>query len=73
MTTLYLTEQQNKFLQALLEGKTMKQISTMLGVSYSRVIQILNIMLLKTNCKSRTELLVKGKDFDIKIKENYLK
>ena len=63
-----LTQQQAKTLDLFLEGMSLTEISLTLGVSYSRVINILNDLLIKTGYKSRKELLANGKMLEINIK-----
>lgn len=62
-----LTEQQSQTLNLFVDGKTMKEIALYLGVSYSRVINILNSILIKTGSKSRKELLSKARLLEISV------
>lgn len=50
------------------QRKSMKEISLTLGVSYSRTINILNEILIKTGYKSRNELFAKGADLEFEVK-----
>lgn len=62
-----LTEQQSQTLNLFVEGMSMKEIALHLGVSYSRVINILNSILIKTGSKSRKELLSKARLLEISV------
>lgn len=59
------TEMQYKAVKLYLDSehpKNMKEIALELGVSYSRVINILNNLLIKTRSATKKELLIKAKD-----------
>lgn len=58
MVIITVTEQQKKTLDLLYEGKSYQDIALALGVSYSRIINILNNILIKTKLSSRKELLL---------------
>ena len=58
MIIITVTEQQKKTLDLLYEGKSYQDIALALGVSYSRIINILNNILIKTKLSSRKELLL---------------
>lgn len=64
-----LTAQQKKALDLFVTGMSLKELSLNLGVSYSRVINILNDILVKTGYKSRKELLANGKLLEITVKK----
>lgn len=64
-----LSPQQYKTLDLFLQGLTIKEVALNLGVSYSRAINILNEILVKTGWKSRKELLANGKLLEISIKK----
>lgn len=64
-----LSKQQARTLELFLEGKTMREMALSLGVSYSRVMNILNEILIKTGIKSRKELLIEGKAIEFEVKE----
>lgn len=64
-----LSKQQARTLELFLDGKTMREIALSLGVSYSRVMNILNEILIKTGIKSRKELLIEGKTIEFEVKE----
>lgn len=63
-----LSKQQARALEFFLDGKSMREISLLLGVSYSRTINILNEILIKTGIKSRKELLIEGKSMEFEVK-----
>ena len=67
MADIKLTEQQAKALNFLGDGYNYKRIALALNVSYSRVINILNDLLLKTGLKSKRELIANAKiiEYDI--------
>lgn len=58
MIEITVTLQQARALDAFFEGKTLADIALSLGVSYSRIINILNAILVKTKLSSRKELLL---------------
>ena len=58
MITITVTPQQKRALDLFYEGKTYQEIALALGVSYSRIINILNNILVKTKTSSRKELLL---------------
>lgn len=62
-----ITEQQKKVLTMFAQGKTMKEIALALDVSYSRVINILNELLIKTGFKSKRELLANAKIIEFEV------
>ena len=62
-----LTEQQEKVLTYLGEGKSYKEMALSLNVSYSRVINILNDLLIKTGLKSKRELLANAKTLEYEV------
>lgn len=65
-----LSEQQIKTLDLFSkEGLNMKDIATHLGVSYSRVINILNEILVKTGYKTRKELLINANNLEYSLKK----
>lgn len=64
-----LTAQQKKALDLFVTGMSLKELSLNLGVSYSRVINILNDILVKTGYKSRKELLANGKLLEVTVKK----
>lgn len=64
MADIKLTQQQATALDLLGEGKNYKEIALTLNVSYSRVINILNEILLKTGFKSKRELIVNAKTLE---------
>lgn len=67
METIKLSKKQAATLELFLAGKNMREISLSLGVSYSRIITLLNELLVKTGLKSRKELLLQGKNFTFDI------
>lgn len=67
MEVIKLTEQQERALNLLGEGKNYKEIALTLGVSYSRVINILNDLLIKTGFRSRKELLANAKTLEYEV------
>ena len=62
-----LTEQQEKVLTYVGEGKSYKEMALSLNVSYSRVINILNDLLIKTGLKSKRELLANAKPLEYEV------
>ena len=68
MTAIEISEKQAAALELFLAGKNMREIALTLGVSYSRIITLLNELLVKTGLKSRKELLLQGKNFNFNIK-----
>lgn len=65
-----LSEQQIKTLELFAkDGINMKDISTRLGISYSRVINILNEILIKTGYKTRKELLINSNKVEYCLKK----
>jgi len=66
---IILSEKQHRSLELLLEGNSLKSIALTLGVSYSRVVTLLNEVLIKTGYKSRKELLINGKNLEIELKK----
>ena len=65
-----LSEQQIKTLELFAkDGINMKDISTRLGISYSRVINILNEILIKTGYKTRKELLINSNNVEYCLKK----
>lgn len=65
---IYLTQQQDKVLKSFLRGLNMKELALEQSVSYSRIINILNEILLKSGIKSRKELLINGHKLDYMVK-----
>mgnify|MGYP006057245617 CR=1 FL=1 len=66
---LTLTQQQARVFDLFVKQRNnMKEIALTLGVSYSRIINILNEILIKTGFKSRNELLIKGVDLEFEVK-----
>ena len=63
-----LSQQQANTLELFLEGKSMKQMALTLGVSYSRIVNLLNEVLIKTGTKSRKELLIHGNEIEYVVK-----
>lgn len=66
---IILSEKQKRTLELFLEGNSLKSIALTLGVSYSRVVTLLNEVLIKTGYKSRKELLINGKNLEIELKK----
>lgn len=64
MAEIKLTEQQERALNLLGDGRNYKEIALTLNVSYSRVINILNEILLKTGLKSKRELIANAKTLE---------
>ena len=58
MIEIIVTPQQAKALDYFFEGLTLADVALKLEVSYSRVINILNAILVKTRLTSRKELLL---------------
>ena len=67
MEVIKLTGQQEKALKLLGDGKNYKEIALTLNVSYSRVINILNDLLIKTGLKSRKELIANAKTLEYEV------
>ena len=67
MKVIKLTVQQEKALKLLGDGKNYKEIALTLNVSYSRVINILNDLLIKTGLKSRKELIANAKTLEYEV------
>lgn len=67
MEVIKLTVQQEKALKLLGDGKNYKEIALTLNVSYSRVINILNDLLIKTGLKSRKELIANAKTLEYEV------
>jgi len=65
-----LTSIQAKVLEMLLSGINMREISQTLNISYNRVINIANSILIKTRMQSRKELLINGKNIEYTVKED---
>ena len=63
------TPQQKRALVLFFEGKTYQEIALALGVSYSRVINILNNILVKVKLSSRKELLLNKDKFIFEIQQ----
>ena len=59
MIEINVTPQQKKALDKFFEGMPLTEIAFELNVSYSRIIQILNTILIKTKLQTRKELLIK--------------
>ena len=59
MIEIWVTVQQKKVLDKYFEGTPLTDIAVDLNISYSRVIQILNNILIKTKLQTRKELLIK--------------
>lgn len=64
MAEIKLTKQQERALNLLGDGRNYKEIALTLNVSYSRVINILNEILLKTGLKSKRELIANAKTLE---------
>lgn len=63
------TEQQAKAFDLFVnERKNMREISLLLGVSYTRVVNILNEILIKTGYKDRKTLFQEGKTMEFSVK-----
>jgi len=69
MDKIILSARQGEALKLLAEGKSIADISLELGVSYSRAINILNEILIKSGLKSRKELLANAKTLDFEVRE----
>ena len=67
MEAIKISPKQAAALELFLAGKSMREISLTLSVSYSRVISLLNELLVKTGLKTRKELLLQGKDFTFEV------
>lgn len=67
MGIVKITNQQARALNLLGEGKNYKEIALTLGVSYSRVINVLNELLIKTGFKSRKELMANAKTLEYEV------
>ena len=65
---IYLTAQQAKVFELFVAGRNMKEIAMAIGVSYSRVVNILNEIVIKCGYTSRRELLINAKDIEVVIK-----
>lgn len=63
------TPQQKRALDLFFEGKTYQEIALALGVSYSRIINILNNILVKVKLSSRKELLLNKDKITYEIQE----
>lgn len=62
MEEVTVTKLQLDVVNAYMEGQSMKEIALAVGVSYSRVINIFNAILIKARCATKKELLLKAKD-----------
>ena len=69
MTKLILSQRQAEALNLLSTGRSIADISLALGVSYSRAINLLNEILVKTGIKTRKELIVASKTLEFEVKE----
>ena len=58
MIEITVTQQQATALDYFFQGNTLADVALKLEVSYSRVINILNTILIKTRLSSRKELLL---------------
>ena len=67
MEVIKLTEQQERVLKYLGDGKNYREIALSLDVSYSRVINILNDLLIKTGFRSRKELIANAKTLEYEV------
>lgn len=63
------TEIQGKAASLYIAGLNMREIALELGVSYSRVVQIINAILIKTRSASKREFLLNAKDIEWVIKK----
>jgi len=63
------TPQQKKALDLFYEGKNYQEIALALDVSYSRIINILNNILVKTKLSSRKELLLAKNELNYTVEE----
>lgn len=61
---IQLTLQQGKVFELFAQGKTMREIALTIGVSYSRIVNILNEILIKSGYKNRRELLINAKSLE---------
>ncbi|MBQ6907793.1 MAG: hypothetical protein IJQ28_05390 [Clostridia bacterium] len=61
---IQLTLQQGKVFELFAQGKTMREIALTIGVSYSRIVNILNEILVKSGYKNRRELLINAKSLE---------
>ena len=61
---IQLTLQQGKVFELFAQGKTMREIALTIGVSYSRIVNILNEILIKSGYKNRRELLINAKSIE---------
>lgn len=69
MIKIFVTPQQKHALDLLYMGKSYRQIADVLHVSYSRVIQIFNTLLLKTKLSSRKELILEKNKIKYELKQ----
>lgn len=67
MEVIKLTKQQERVLKYLGSGRNYKEIALSLDVSYSRVINILNELLIKTGFRSRKELMANAKTLEYEV------
>lgn len=70
MIEITVTPQQGRALDCFFEGKTLTDTALVLAVSYSRVINILNAILVKTKLSSRKELLLNKDNIHYEIQDN---
>ena len=70
MIEIIITPQQAKALGYFFEGLTLADVALKLEVSYSRVINILNAILVKTRLTSRKELLLNKDKIHYSIQQN---
>lgn len=63
-----LSQQQYKAVKNLEKGLSLKDIALTMNVSYTRVIALLNEVLIKTGMKSRKELILNVKSLEFEIK-----
>lgn len=63
-----LSQQQYKAVKNLEKGLSLKDIALAMNVSYTRVIALLNEVLIKTGMKSRKELILNVKSLEFEIK-----
>lgn len=69
MIEIIVTPQQGRALDYFFAGDSLADVALKLGVSYSRVINILNAILVKTKLSSRKEILLNKDKIHYQIQE----
>lgn len=65
-----LTDKQAQLLEVLKRGLSLKDAALELGVSYSRIINLCNNLLIKTGYKTHRELLVNIKSIEYEVADS---